>query len=54
MQIFILELDKRADMLAERVDEVSNKRIMILTFMCMLLAGICIGLLATSGQKCAV
>ena len=46
--------DKRADMLAERVDEVSNKRIMILTFMCMLLAGICIGLLATSGQKCAV
>ena len=45
--------DKRADMLAERVDEVSNKRIMILTFMCMLLAGICIGLLATSGQKCA-
>ena len=44
--------DKRADMLAQRVDEVSNKRIMLLTIMCMLLAGMCIGLLATSGNSC--
>ena len=45
--------DKRADMLAERVEDVSNKKVLLLTIMCMILSGICIGLLVSNGQKCS-
>ena len=45
--------DKRADMLAERVEDVANKKVLLLTIMCMILSGICIGLLVSGGQNCS-
>ena len=45
--------DKRADMLAERIEDVSSKKVLLLTIIIILLAGICIGLLFANSQKCA-